>query len=357
VALGAAPAANAGPHTGCYRPTADRVLRIIPKADSCLKGERRISWHNTRDGAGAGERGARGPRGAKGAKGDKGDPGAVGANGATGATGAAGAKGDRGLQGVQGEVGAPGATGATGATGPAGPAGAAGTQGPPGPAGADGTQGPPGPAGADGTQGPAGPAGADGAPGPEGPEGPAGPAGPAGTDGAPGSGAILSASTGQPAIATTVAGGLADTLAALPPSGYGGQTEVTVSGGAIDFGPTSADPGQVMPRGGTITSVAGQLELSLAMTLVGSTVTPTIQVWRSTAPGGTYAPIPGAVVTLAPALTGVLVAGTPASGITTGLSIPVEAGDRLLLTFGITSTGVSLVNTVAGRVTTSLAIS
>ena len=47
----------------------------------------------------------------------------------------------------------------------------------------------------------------------------------------------------------------------------------------------------------------------------------------------------GAAVALAPPLTGVVAVGTIASGVTTGLSIPVTAGTRLLLVFTATVTG------------------
>ncbi|WP_334293931.1 hypothetical protein [Enterocloster lavalensis] len=65
----------------------------------------------------------------------------------------------------------------------------------------------------------------------------------------------------------------------------------------------------------------------------------------------------GVVVTLAPALTGVISIGSLSNGLTSGLSIPVTAGTRLLLVFSTTASGVSLVNTVAGYANAVLAIS
>lgn len=182
VALTAAPAASA--HTGCYYPSGDRQLRIIPQADSCKKGERRISWSSSSSSS-RGERGARGARGLRGLQ---------------GVQGTAGAPGPQGPQGVPGLPGAPGAPGETG------PAGAAGPAGPAGPAGSDGAPGPVGPAGSDGAVGPAGPAGADGN---DGATGPAGPEGPPGQDGAGGV-------TGHGYAANTAGGLLAVVLGGTP---------------------------------------------------------------------------------------------------------------------------------------------
>lgn len=372
VALIAAPVASAGPHTGCYRPTADRVLRVIPKAESCLQGERRISWNNTRDGAG--KRGPRGLQGISGAKGDKGDAGVAGAKGdrgETGAAGAAGAKGEKGdqgeqglqgLQGVQGQVGAPGATGAqgpAGATGATGATGAAGEQGPQGPQGIQGPQGPQGVEGQQGPQGDAGPEGDVGPQGPQGIQGPQGEAGADGEDGAPGAGTIFSSNSGVPAVATSIAGGLAGSVTTMPPNGTGLETGVPITGGQIARiqAPSGFDHGQVIARDGTITAVNAQTSLAAAMALVGTTVTQQVSVWKASTAGSDYSPIPGAMVTLSPSLTGILPIGTTADGTVTGLSIPVVAGDRLLVVYSVTSAGVQLINTVSARVTSSIAIS
>jgi BclB C-terminal domain-containing protein len=372
VALTAAPVAHAGPHTGCYRPTADRVLRVIPKAQSCLQGERRISWNNTRDGGGKrGPRGLQGISGAKGEKGDKGDAGAAGAKGdrgETGAAGAAGAKGEKGdqgeqglqgLQGVQGQVGAPGAAGAqgpAGATGATGATGAAGEAGPQGPQGTQGIQGPQGPQGPQGAEGPQGDPGADGDVGPQGPQGIQGIQG---IQGDPGAGTIFSSNSGQPAVATSVAGGLAGSVTTMPPNGTGLETGVAITGGQIPRidGPSGFDHGQVIARDGTITAVRAQSSLAAAMSLIGTTVTQQVSVWKAGTPDGPYSPIPGATATLAPSLTGILPIGTTADGTTTGLSIPVVAGDRLLVVYSVTSAGVQLLNSVSARVTSSIAIS
>jgi len=90
---------------------------------------------------------------------------------------------------------------------------------------------------------------------------------------------------------------------------------------------------------------------------VGSTVTITAQLFQSTTPNDTFTPVVGAVVTLAPALTGIVAIGTTSNGTTTGLSIPVTNQTRLLLVFSITATGLSLLNTVTGFASAGIAIS
>ena len=80
------------------------------------------------------------------------------------------------------------------------------------------------------------------------------------------------------------------------------------------------------------------------------------QLYSSTTPDNTFTPVPGALVTLAPALTGVLAAGVTSNGITTGLSIPVTPETRLLMVFSILAAGLSLVNIVEGYASAGIAI-
>lgn len=246
--------------------------------------------------------------------------------------------------GLQGPVGAVGPAGPAGEAGPAGPVGPAGATGPAGPQGNPGNIGP---MGIPGIQGPIGPIGLTGANGADGAAGPAGPAGPAG---APGSGAIIPYSSGLPITMTTVLGGLNGTSSII---GFGNSaTGITQVGGVIDL---TGGPGVNMnyafsvPRDGTITSLTGFFSSTQAVALVGTTVTVTAQLYRSTTPDNTFVPIPGALVTLAPSLTGILAIGTIENGLTTGLAIPVSAQDRLLLVFTSTVTaGIDQAVTISG---------
>jgi BclB C-terminal domain-containing protein len=148
---------------------------------------------------------------------------------------------------------------------------------------------------------------------------------------------------------TTIAGGLVGIPNFL---GFGSSApSPTVLGATIDL---TGSAGQLLnfafsvPRNGTIVSIDAYFSTVAALTLVGSTVTITAQLYSSTTPNNTFSPIAGTTITLAPPLTGVLAIGTISTGILSGLSIPVTAQTRLLMVFSATATGLSLVNTVLG---------
>ncbi len=264
----------------------------------------------------------------------------TGATGATGLAGVTGATGATGLAGVTGATGATGLAGVTGATGATGLAGVTGATGATGLAGVTGATGATGLAGVTGATGATGLAGVTGA------------------TGATGSGAIIPYASGLPASLTTVLGGLLNTSSLV---GFGNNASgVTINGGIIDL---TGAAGTLLnfafsaPRAGTITSLAAYFSTTAGLSLVGSTITITAQLFRSTTPNNTFTAVPGALVTLAPALTGVLSLGTIASGLTTGLSIPVAAGDRLLMVFSASVTaGVDVASTIAGYASGGLTV-
>lgn len=195
---------------------------------------------------------------------------------------------------------------------------------PPGPPGPQGPTGPRGPA----VGGPPGPTGATGATGATGPTGPTGPTG------ATGPGAIIPFASGPVTTLTTVLGGLIGVQAVM---GFGNSDSVTTVAGVITL--TDSSMAFSMPRDGTITSLAAYFSVSLEAALIGSTVTITAQIYSSPTPNDSFAPVAGAAVALTPPLAGVVAVGTITSGVTTGLSIPVTAGTRLLLVFTATVTG------------------
>ena len=244
------------------------------------------------------------------------------------------------LEGATGPTGVTGANGTTGSTGSTGPTG---NVGPTGPTGTNGNVGPDGPTGATGVTGPTGVTGDVGATGATGVTGPTG----------SGAGSIFSSSSSHSATATSIAGGLVGTVAVMPLSGSTSTSGVSATGGAIDL--TNVTTGQIIARDGVITTIFGFSSLTTALSLVGTTVTQTISLWQSTTPDNTYTPIPGAVVTLTP-LTGVLAIGTTTTGVQSGLAIPVTAGTNLIVVYSVTSTGISLINTVSADVTASVVI-
>ncbi|OMD77164.1 exosporium glycoprotein BclB-related protein [Paenibacillus odorifer] len=310
---------------------------------------------------GAGVTGATGTAGATGATGTAGVTGATGTAGATGATGTAGATGATGTAGATGATGTAGATGATGTAGVTGATGTAGVTGATGSAGATGATGTAGVTGATGTAGvtgATGTAGATGATGTAGATGATGTAGVTGATGATGSGAIIPYSSGLPVAMTTVLGGLLNTSSAV---GFGSSaTNISITGGTIDLtgaAGTLLNFAFSVPRTGTLTSMAAYFSATASVSLVGSTVTITAQLYRSTTPNNTFTAVPGALVTLSPPLTGLIALGTISSGNTTGLSIPVTVGERLLLVFTSTVTaGIDVATTVAGYASAGVTI-
>lgn len=234
-------------------------------------------------------------------------------------------------------------------TGPTGPTGATGTTGP------QGIQGPTGATGTTGPQGIQGPAGATGATGPQGVQGPTGATGATGPTGATGAtgggGAIIPFASGLPTSLTTILGG---TLSNVSLIGFG-NAAVGVdieSGGTIDLtgaADTLLNFALSVPRTGTITSISAYFSTTASLTLIGSTISITAQLYQSTAPDNTFTPIPGASVTLSPALTNIISIGSISSGSISGLSIPVNIGTRLLMVFSADVTsGVDVAAIIAG---------
>ncbi|WP_313152975.1 exosporium glycoprotein BclB-related protein [Lacrimispora sp.] len=170
-----------------------------------------------------------------------------------------------------------------------------------------------------------------------------------------GNGAIIPFASGTPVNLTTVLGGLLNTSSAV---GFGSNLPgISASSGTINLlGLTNL--AFSMPRAGIITSLAGYLSISAAVSLIGSTVTVTAQLFQSATPNNTFVAVPGAVVTLSPPLTGLISIGSISSGVTTGLNIPVTVGTRLLLVFSAEVTaGFDLAATIAGYASAGLGIS
>jgi BclB C-terminal domain-containing protein len=304
--------------------------QLVCNGQNGLAGANGSTGANGSDGA----NGATGPAGPGGAAGTNGATGATGADGAVGATGPAGPSGVDGTNGATGATGDPGAAGATGATGDPGAAGATGATGDPGADGATGATGDP---GADGATGATGDPGADGATGATGPAG---------------DGAEIPFASGLPVSMTTELGGVGNKSALI---GFGGSTsDISTVGGEIDL---TGSPGTLTnfafsaSEDSTITSMSGFFSTTTGQSLVGSTVTVTVQLYRSTTPDNTFTVVPGAVVTLGPPLTGITGLGTISDGDASGLSIPVTQGTRLLFVATSTVTGGIDVNTtVSGYV-------
>lgn len=166
-----------------------------------------------------------------------------------------------------------------------------------------------------------------------------------GATGAAGASDITAFASGAPATMTTDGGGLENDVVIV---GFGENEVTQTSAGSIDA--TGLDDlAFSVPRDGTLTSLSTFFTVTTSMSLVGTTITTTCQIFESPTPDNNFNPVPGAVVTMAPALTGVVSIGTVINGITTGLNIPVTAQTRLMLVCGSTASGLSLINSISGQ--------
>ncbi|OZQ63979.1 hypothetical protein CA600_17815 [Paenibacillus sp. VTT E-133280] len=160
---------------------------------------------------------------------------------------------------------------------------------------------------------------------------------------------MIPLASGGPIIMTTILGGLVGTTSLV---GFGSSaTGISLVGGNIDLTGTVLGPlinfAFSTPRAGVITSLAAYFSNTIALSLIGTTVTVTAQLYQSATPNNTFTPIPGAIVPLPP-ITGAITLGTFVSGVTNGIDFAVTPQTRLLMVFSATATGLTLVNTVTG---------
>ena len=172
-------------------------------------------------------------------------------------------------------------------------------------------------------------------------------------------GSIIPYASGGPITMTAIAGGLVNTAGLV---GFGNSASaISALGGTIDLSGTLLafpilDFAFSVPRIGTITSISAFFSTTAALALALATVTVTAQLYRSTTPDNIFTPIPGASVALSPTLTGIVPVGTILTGLNDSISVPVSPGDRLLMVFTITGTGITVLTTVAGYASAGITI-
>lgn len=168
---------------------------------------------------------------------------------------------------------------------------------------------------------------------------------------------IIPFASGLPITLTTIAGGLIGTPAFV---GFGSSAPgIAIVNDTINLTNPSATLTNFafsVPRDGVITSIAAYFSTTLALSLVGSNVLISAQLFQSTAPNNNFTAIPGALVSLSPILTSILAVGTISSGIAQNLSIPVTAQTRLILVYTATASGLSLLNSVVGYASAGVGI-
>lgn len=155
-------------------------------------------------------------------------------------------------------------------------------------------------------------------------------------------GSIIPFASGNLVTLTTVSGGLAGTQALI---GFGANGIAALVGDTIDITGLS-DVSFSMPRDGILTSVAAYFSVGADVSLVGSTVTITAQLYSSPTPDDVFSPVPGAIVTLSPPLTGAVSVGDNLSGISIELSRYLTAGTRLLMVFSAEVTDGNDIDTI-----------
>lgn len=108
-----------------------------------------------------------------------------------------------------------------------------------------------------------------------------------------------------------------------------------------------------MPRDGVITELAAYFSVTVGLSLVLGSVSVVAQLYQSTTPDNVFTQIPGASVSIP--FSGLISLGDFGSGITS-LNVPVTAGTRLLLAFGLESQGLAIAATLVGYASAGLAI-
>ncbi|WP_188114760.1 exosporium glycoprotein BclB-related protein [Paenibacillus sp. B2(2019)] len=217
--------------------------------------------------------------------------------------------------------------------------------------------------GAQGVQGIQGVTGATGSTGAQGIQGVQGITGATGASGASGASTIIPFSSGAPITITTALGGLTNTVAML---GFGSSySGASIVGGKIDLTRSNgSDPTKdpynqafIIPRNGTITSIYTSFSTTAAMSLIGTTLNVSAQLFKADSNSNIFTPISGATVSLAPSLTGIISAGSISTGSTTGLNAAVQAGDRLMLVVVPTITsGLDMITTLSGYASAGIEI-
>ena len=164
-------------------------------------------------------------------------------------------------------------------------------------------------------------------------------------------GSIIPFSSGvTPVALVSLATGLIGTVSLV---GFGTSVPwIALAGINIDLTSTLVTEAFTVPRPCTITSISATISATAALTLTG-TATVRAQIYRAVSGSNVFSPT-GAFVDLAPALPLLALAvGTIASG-SANVSVPVSTGDRLLMVFSMTTTGVAA--TLAGNASAGITI-
>ncbi|GLC89518.1 exosporium glycoprotein BclB-related protein [Lysinibacillus piscis] len=165
-------------------------------------------------------------------------------------------------------------------------------------------------------------------------------------------GSIIPFASGPvPAVLATLATGLVGTVSLI---GFGSAVPgVSLVGTDIDLSAVVGTEAFSVPRNGNITAISATFSATVAAALLGTT-TVHAQVYRAPAGSNIFSPTT-ASIDLAPAFTTIAI-GSTASATANVAPVPVVAGDRLLMVFSITATGITVANVLTGNASAGITI-
>lgn len=165
-------------------------------------------------------------------------------------------------------------------------------------------------------------------------------------------GSIIPFSSGvTPVVLTSLVTGLIATPSLI---GFGTAVPgVTLVGNTLDLSGVVTEAFTV-PRAGSITGLSASFSATVAIALVGST-TVTATIYRAPA-GSTIYTATDATVNLAPAFTGAIALGATAFGSGSFAPVAVSAGDKLVMVYSITTTGVAVAQVLTGTASAGITI-
>lgn len=160
------------------------------------------------------------------------------------------------------------------------------------------------------------------------------------------------ASGATPVALSTIAGGLLGTTSYI---GFGTAVPGIALVGTDIILTGLINEAFSVPRPGSITSISAAFQETLGITVIG-TATIRAQIYRAVAGSNTFSPT-SALVDLGP-ISGILTIGALFSAASSSFApVPVAVGDRLLLKFSATATGVgTLINAFVGSVSAGITI-
>ncbi|CAG7644015.1 hypothetical protein PAESOLCIP111_04603 [Paenibacillus solanacearum] len=161
--------------------------------------------------------------------------------------------------------------------------------------------------------------------------------------------------TGTSATLTTIAGGLTGLYSTLGSGGTANSLTVYNGSGTLDLSamPSVTAVAHTVAQNSILKAADIRLSNTLALSLVGTTLSISADIYVDDDNDGVYEKKTSGIP-LAPPYTGILATGTTTQGVNNSLSIPVEAGSKLLVVYYMNAAGLSLLNTVTGNLEAKL---